>query len=113
MSGSVAGNFLLAGLILIALKLVSTVVQVALMRGDYRNAPTTAFFRAVYVTGKVTPFLAVACVCVAAVLQHHRAGGWFYGAFAVFIAALAMIVVQLRKQGRFFGVLDLVKRKRR
>jgi len=112
-SGSVAGHFLLAALVLISIKLISAVVQVALMRGDYRNSPKTAFFRTVYFTGKITPFLALACVAITAILQHNRIGGWFYGASAVLIALLAMYVIQLRKRGRFFGVLDFVTRKRK
>jgi len=112
-SGSIAGDFLLAGLILIALKLISAAVQTVLMRGDYRTTPQTAFFRAVYITGKVTPFLALACVATTAILEHNRAAGWFYGAFAIFIALVAAYVVLLRRRGRFFGVLDLVTRKRK
>jgi predicted anti-sigma-YlaC factor YlaD len=112
LSGSTAGNFLLAALILIALKLISAVVQTALMRGDYRNTPKTAFFRTVYITGKVAPFLALACVAIPAILNHDRAAGWLYGVLAVFIALLAAYVVRLRKRGRFFGLLDVVTRKK-
>jgi len=73
LDGSIVGNFLLAALILIGLKLISAVVQTTLMRGDSRNAPRTIFFRVVYITGKVTPFLAVACVAMTAILEHNWA----------------------------------------
>jgi xanthine/uracil permease len=111
-SPSLAGHFWMAALILISLKLISTIVQITLMRGDYRNSPNSLFFRTVYFTGKITPFLAVACTCLTAILLHNRAGIWFYGVFAVFIGLLALYVVRLRRQGRFFGALDWVSRKR-
>lgn len=112
LSGSIAGDFLLAALVLAFLKVASAVIQFSLMRGDYRTTPKTGFFRAVYFTGKVTPSLALACVCVTAILQHNGARSWLYGALAVLVALLALFVVQLRRQGRFFGLLDMLTRKR-
>jgi hypothetical protein len=39
---------LVLGLIFVALKLSATVLQIVMMRGDYRHWPTTGFFRAAY-----------------------------------------------------------------
>lgn len=107
-----AGHFLLASLLLLLLKVISTGLQTKMMRGDYRNSPNTVFFQMVYVTGKITPFLAATSAFICAMLEHDRAYSWFFGVFAAFIALLALYVVRLRKQGRFYGVLDLISKKR-
>jgi hypothetical protein len=52
---SAAGHALLVALTFVLLKLIATVIQVVMLRGDYRNMPKTLFYRSVYITGKVTP----------------------------------------------------------
>ena len=108
---TVAGYALLAGLLSVALKLIAAVFQISLARGDYRRYPDTVLFRTVYIVGKVTPALAAASLCVSAILQHDPRHGWIFGLVAVFSASLAAFVVQLRRQGRFFGVFDMLTRK--
>jgi hypothetical protein len=104
---------LLAGLIFVGLKLMATVVQVLLARGDYRRYPDTALFRRIYIAGKVTPALAAASLCVSAIFEHNPERSWIYGLLAVSSSLLAVFVVRLRKEGRFFGVLDLFASKDR
>ncbi len=107
LSGTMAGNFLLAALVLAGVKLAAAIAQVAMMRGRYRAMPKGAWFRAVYMAGKVTPALAAVCAFVSAMLLHSRSNSWFFGCFAGFVTALAVCVVRLRKQGKFFGVLEM------
>lgn len=110
-SSSPAGRVLLLGLIFVALKLAATALQIVMMRGDYRQMPTTAFFQAVYIAGKVTPSLAAACVCVWAILRRDWFSSWFFGLLAIGISFLAVYVVRLRKQGKFFGLLDAASKR--
>lgn len=107
-----ARDFFFAGCVCIVLKLVAAVVQIALARGNYRTYPDTSFFRVVYIIGKVTPAMAALFLFVFAVLGHDRKHSWEYGGAAIFAALLAAWVVRLRKQGRFFGVLDAVSHRR-
>ena len=107
-SGTAPGDFLFAALVFAALKMIVAAMQIAMMKGNYKDAPQTLLFRIVYAAGKITPVLMVLCAFVSAVLQHQRGMSWFYGGFAVFVAVLAWFVVRLRKQGKFFGVLDVV-----
>jgi hypothetical protein len=111
-NGTIAGDFLFVTLVLVVLKLLAAAIQIAMMRGNYRDPPKTSFYRLVFVTGKVTPFLAAACAFVSALLLHDSRHSWLYGCFAIFAAALALYVVRLRRQRRFFGVLDLFSSKR-
>jgi hypothetical protein len=111
-SGTPSGDFLFVALVFAVLKLISTVIQVVLMRGNFRNVPTTRLFKTVYVAGKVTPVLALACAFISAVLLHDGAQSWLFGCLSLFVALLAIYVVRLRRQGRFFGVLDLLSSKR-
>jgi hypothetical protein len=110
MSGNVTKDFYIAMYALIGLKLLATVAQFAWMRGNYRKVPQSIAFRVIYVTGKVTPALAVTCGFVYSVLRHDVAHGWFYGCFALFAAWSAWYVVRLRKQGRFYGLADVFSR---
>ena len=103
---SAAEYLFLAGCLFIALKLVATVIHIALARGNYRSQPDTALFRVAYFAGKVTPAMAAGCLCMSALLGHDRKHSLEYGAVAIFAAFLAAFVVRLRKRGRFFGVLD-------
>jgi hypothetical protein len=103
----------LAGLICIGLKLIATVFQILLAKGDYRRYPDTVLFRTAYIVGKVTPALAAASFCVSATLRHDWQHSWTDGLFAVFVACLAAFVVRLRKQGRFFGALDMLSNSRK
>jgi hypothetical protein len=100
-----------AGCLFIVLKLAAMVTHVSLSRGDYRSQPDTVLFRVAYIAGKVTPGLAAACFCMSALLEHDQKHTWEYGAAALFAAFLAVLVVQLRKRGRFFGVLDLMSKR--
>jgi hypothetical protein len=108
---SAAGHVLLIALIFVLLKLIATLIQVVMLRGDYRHLPKTLFCRSVYITGKATPAFAAGFAFIAALLQHNRPYSWFFGSFAIFATFLATYVVHLRKQGRFFGVLDLFSKK--
>ena len=110
-TSSLAGYAILAAYICLAIKLLATVLQLLLAKGDYRRYPNTTLFRTVYILGKVTPALAVALLCVSAVLRHDQKSGWVYGLLAVSIALLAAFVVHLRKQGRFYGILDILSSK--
>lgn len=110
-SSSPASRVLLLGLMFVALKLAATALQIVMMRGDYRHTPKTPFFRAVYMAGKVTPSLAAACVCVSAILRRDWFSSWFFGLLAIGITSLALYVVRLRKQGRFFGLLDAASKR--
>ncbi len=112
LNGTIAGDFCFAMYFLLGLKLVATVAQFVWMRGNYRDVPQSFFFRVIYVTGKVTPALAVACGFVYALLRHDVVHSWFYGLFAVFAGWLAWYVVGLRKQGRFYGVADVFSRRK-
>lgn len=112
-SGTIAGDFLFACLALAGVKVASAVIQARLMRGDYRNTPDTILFRTIYLTGKITPTLASFCGFVSAYLLHDRLHAWFFGGFTVFGALLALYVVALRKQGRFFGVANLLSSEKR
>ena len=109
---TIAGYAFLAGLTFVALKLIAAILQIRLARGDYRRYPDTVLFRTVYMVGKVTPALAAASLCASAILQHDQRHGWIYGLLAVFAASLAAFVIHLRLQGGFFGVLDVLSRKR-
>ena len=111
MSGTHAGRMLLLGLIFVGLKLLATVIQLALLRGDYRHMPTTIFYRVVYMAGKITPSLAAACFCVASILRKAWVDSWIFGTLALGAFFLAWNVVRLRKLGRFFGLLDLVSKR--
>jgi hypothetical protein len=111
-NGTVAGDFLFATLVFLALKLLAAAIQIAMMGGNYRDAPKTSFYLLVYLTGKVTPFLAVACAFVSALLLHDSLLSWLFGCYAIFVALLALYVVRLRRQRRFFGLLDLFSSKR-
>jgi Ca2+/Na+ antiporter len=111
-NGTVAGNFLFLTLVFLVLKLLAATIQIAMMRGNYRDAPKTSFYQLVYVTGKVTPFLAAASAFVSALLLHDSRLSWFFGCFAIFVAVLALYVVRLRRQRKFFGLLDLFSSKR-
>jgi hypothetical protein len=108
---SAAGHALLVALTFVLLKLIATVIQVVMLRGDYRNMPKTFFYRSVYITGKVTPAFGATFAFIAAILQHNRAYSWFFGSYAIFVAFLAIYAVRLRKQGRFFGVLDMFSKR--
>ena len=112
LSPTPVGRLFLAALIFAGLKLISFLLQIVLARGDNRNLPRTAFFRTVYLTGKITPILSVACFLAAALLLHDRANSWFLGVWMVFVALLAAYVVRLRQRGRFYGMLDLITRNR-
>jgi predicted MFS family arabinose efflux permease len=101
----------LAGCLLIALKLIATVVHVALSQGDFRSQPDTALFRVAYFTGKVTPAMAAGCLCASALLRHDQKHSWEYAALAVVAAFLAVFVIRLRKRGRFFGVFHLLSKR--
>ena len=98
----------LAGFVFVSLKLIATVLQIQFAKGDYRRLPDTALFRVIYIAGKVTPALAAASFCVAAIFRQDWQHSWTYGSLAVFAALLAAFVVYLRKQGRFFGGLDIL-----
>jgi hypothetical protein len=108
---SAAGHALLVAITFVLLKLIATVIQVMMLRGDYRHMPKTLFYRSVYITGKVTPAFAAGFAFLAALLQHNRAYSWFFGSFAIFATFLAIYVIRLRKQGRFFGILDLFSKR--
>ena len=82
-TGTVAGDFLLVTLVLVALKLLSGLVQARLMRGNYRDMPDTTLFRLIYIIGKVTPALASFCAFVSAYLLHDRFHSWFFGCFTI------------------------------
>jgi hypothetical protein len=111
-NGTPSGDFLFAALVFAVLKLISTVIQIVLMRGNYRIVPATRLFKTVYLAGKVTPALALACAFVSAMLLHDGVRSWLFGCLGLFVALLAIYVVRLRRQGRFFGVLDLLSSKR-
>ena len=97
---------LLLALFFVLVKLTATVLQVALVRESHRELPQTVLFRAAYVAGKVTPSLATACVSVAAFLKREWVLGGILGLLAVGISFFALHVVRLRRQGKFFGLLD-------
>jgi hypothetical protein len=104
---------LLAGFVFAGLKLIATILQILFAKGDYRRLPDTVVFRTVYIVGKVTPALAAASFCALAMMRHDREHSWVYGILAVFAALLAVFVVRLRRQGRFFGGLDMLLNRRR
>ena len=110
---SPAGRMVLLGLVFVALKLLAFTLQVALSKGEYRHLPRTTFFRGVYVTGKVTPALAAAALCGAALLRHDRANTWLFALLALGLTFLAVYVVRLRKQGKFFGLLPVRRDRKR
>lgn len=108
---SAAGHVLRIALVFVLLKLIATLIQMVMLRGNYRHMPKTLFYRSVYITGKATPAFAATFAFIAALLQHNHAYSWFFGFFAIFAAFLAIYVVRLRKQGSFFGVLDLFSKR--
>lgn len=112
-TGTIAGDFLFVTLVLVALKLLSALVQARLMRGNYRDMPDMTLFRLIYIIGKVTPALASFCAFVSAYLLHDRFHSWFFGCFTICAALLAIYVVLLRRQKRFFGVADLMSSAKR
>ena len=111
LSNTPAGYFTLAALILIALKLSAAAIQIWIQRNDFRRAHTSTLFRVAYVTGKSAPALAAACACAAAILAGKRTESYLYGGLAIASALLAVYVVHLRKQGRFYGALDAFLRR--
>ena len=112
LSHSPSGRFLLVALILLCMKLAATVLQVVLTGRDQTVQPKTRFFRLVYVTGKVTPALGGACAFASALLLKDHLRSWIYGVDTIAVALLAMYVVRLRKQNRFFGLMHLLTSKR-
>jgi hypothetical protein len=111
-NGTPSGDFLFAAFVFVVLKLISTVTQIVLMRGNYRDVPATRLFKTVYVAGKITPVLAMICTFISALLLHDGVRSRLFGGLSLFVALLAIYVVRLRRQGRFFGVLDLLSSKR-
>jgi hypothetical protein len=112
LTNSPAGHFWLTALVFVAAKVIATVVQLAMSRGEYRELPQTSLFRAVYWTGKLTPALAAACFCAAEILLHDAGRAWADAGLSIVALLLAVYVVRLRKQGRFFGGLEALLRKR-
>jgi hypothetical protein len=112
LTDSAAGHFWLAALLLLAVKLIATAMQLAMAHGEYRVLPTTALFRAVYWTGKITPAFAAGCASVSAILLHDRGRGFGLGCLSLAALFLAFYVVRLRKQGRFFGGIEAFSRRR-
>jgi len=110
-TNSPAGHFWLAALVFVAVKILATIVQLAMARGQYREPPKTPLFRAVYWTGKLTPAVAAACLCAAEILLHDKGRAWADGSLSAGALLLAIYVVRLRKQGRFFGALELFSRR--
>ena len=106
-AGIVAHRLLVLGVFFAALKLFATALQTMLLPGgNTRRLPRTALFRATYLAGKSTPALAAGCVGIAGVLWHNTFMTWFFGLLAGTLALFALYVVRLRKQGRFFGLLE-------
>jgi len=113
LNGTIGGDFLFACLFFAGLKLLAALVQIRLMRADWHQMPDTTLFRLVYVTGKAAPAIACLCGLVSALLLHDRFYVWFFGGFGSFIALLAVYVVRLRSQGRFFGAIDFLSSAKR
>jgi len=111
LTNSPAGHFWLAALLFVAVKIIATLVQLAMARGEHREPPKTPLFRAIYWTGKLTPALAAACFCAAEILLHDAGRAWADGSLSAVALLLAIYVVRLRKQGRFFGVIELFSRR--
>lgn len=81
-----------------------------LQMGDYRSAHISPFRQFVRITNKVTPSLVALSAAGVQFTRGYRfeAGAWVV--FAGVAGFFAFYVVKLRKQGRFFGVADLMLR---
>jgi hypothetical protein len=94
------------------MKLLATLVQLRMMRGNYRELPNTHFFLLIYVAGKTTPALAAGFFFAWALASHNHSEMWLFGILTLFAALFAFGAVTLRKRGKFFGVADMLSSRR-
>jgi hypothetical protein len=92
-----------------AVKLLSSLIL--LLQGNYRAPKVTLFSKLVYVSSKVTPFIMVVALLLAEDLRGNHFRVRILAVLAIIVPALALLVVWLRKTGRFFGVAELIIRK--
>ncbi len=98
--------------VFVGLKLIAAAIQAVILRHDYSERPDTVLFRIVYAVGKVTPSLFASSLCVASALDGDWATAREYGLLALGFAVLALTVVRLRQQGKFFGLAHLISKRR-